>query len=340
MWSIEQANRWYAARPWLVGCNFIPSTAANQLEMWQAESFDPATIARELGWAHDLGLNTVRVFLHNLLWQHDAPGFKRRIERYLELAAAAGICTLFVLFDDCWNDDPALGPQPAPIPGVHNSRWLRSPGSRLVEDPAAWPVLEAYVKDILGAFGRDGRVLMWDLYNEPGNAGGVKTLPLLRATFDWARAANPSQPLTAGIWSDGQMNDLQLGASDVITFHNYLDVANLRDQIAALRAYGRPLICTEYMARTFAGSRFETHLPVFTQERVGCYNWGLVTGKTQTCYPWGSPPGAPEPETWFHDILRPDGTPFDVRETDLIKSLALPAARTAADKQKIGGPPR
>ncbi len=37
-WSVEKANEWYAKQPWLVGCNFIPSTAVNQLEMWQEET--------------------------------------------------------------------------------------------------------------------------------------------------------------------------------------------------------------------------------------------------------------------------------------------------------------
>lgn len=321
-WSAERANEWYANQPWLVGCNFIPSTAINQLEMWQEPTFDLATIERELGWAADLGFNTVRVYLHDLVWNARPFSFKARIERYLQIASGHGIRTLFVLFDDCWNDDPKVGPQPDPIPGVHNSGWVRSPGSGPVTDTTAWPRLKRYVQGVIDAFGEDERVLMWDLYNEPGNNGvGTKSLPLLAEAFEWARAVAPSQPLTVGVWFDNEeLNSYQLAASDVITFHNYRSADNLAAQIDRLKALGQPVVCTEYMAR-MNGSRFATSLPIFKRERVGCYNWGLVSGKTQTIYPWGSEPGGSEPELWFHDIFRRGGTPFDVGEIRTIKGL-------------------
>jgi hypothetical protein len=289
--------------------------------MWQAATFDPETIRRELGWAAELGFNTVRVYLHDLLWEADAD-YLSRVDRYLSIAEAYGIRTLFVLFDDCWRDDPHLGPQPAPIPGVHNSGWVRSPGSSAVLDPTRWERLARYVQGIIGAFAEDNRVLMWDLYNEPGNNEmGATSLPLLKQTFAWARAAHPTQPLTAGVWFDNvELNAFQLRASDVITFHNYEEVDHLTRQIQALKTHGRPVICTEYMARP-RGSRFATHLPVFKRENVGCYNWGLVKGKTQTIYPWRSEAGAPEPALWFHDILREDGTPFSANEVKLIQSI-------------------
>jgi len=321
-WLTEQAQAWYEQQPWRVGCNFIPSTAINQIDMWQSQTFDPDTIERELGWAADLGFNTVRVFLHNLVWQADAAGFKRRINHYLEIADRHTLSTMFVLFDDCWNDNPHLGPQPPPIPGVHNSGWMRSPGSATVANPSSWTPLEAYVTDVIGTFGQDGRILMWDMYNEPGNEGGGATsIPLLKKAFEWARAAEPAQPLTAGTYSDNpELNTVQLEVADIVTFHNYRDAASLTMQIQELKALGRPVVCTEYMART-RESRFETHLPVFKRERVGCYNWGLIKGKTQTIYPWGSKPGSPEPDVWFHDILRENGTPFSVEEVKFIQSI-------------------
>jgi hypothetical protein len=323
-WSKEKANAWYAKLPWLFGCNFIPSTAINQLEMWQADTFDPKTIDRELGWARGLGMNTARVFLHDLAWEADADGFKKRINAYLEIADRHGIRTLFVLFDDCWNQNPKVGKQPAPVPGVHNSGWVQSPGSALVVNPKEWPRLERYVKDIVSTFGKDKRVLMWDLYNEPGNNKlEAKSLPLVKAVFRWARAANPSQPLTVGVWFGNKvLNDYQLGTSDVITFHNYNKVDDLRNEIRRLKKLGRPVICTEFMARTRA-SKFVTHLPVFKEEHVGCYCWGLVSGKTQTIHAWGSKKGAPEPKVWFHDIFRADGTPFDPQEVAAIKKLTM-----------------
>jgi len=168
-WETERADAWYRRQPWLVGCNFIPSSAINQLEMWQADTFDMAIIERELGWAAELGMNTARVYLHNLAWEADANGFKTRIDRFLACSSRFGIRPILVIFDDCWNDNPKIGKQPEPVPGVHNSGWLQSPGRSAVNDPAAWPQLERYVRDVMGAFSQDDRVLMWDLYNEPGN---------------------------------------------------------------------------------------------------------------------------------------------------------------------------
>lgn len=324
-WSVEKANEWYRRQPWLVGCNFIPSTAINQIEMWQAATFDLETIDRELGWAAAIGFNSVRVFLHDLVWQTDSEGFKRRIEQYLAAAERHGIQTMFVFFDDCWNTEPRVGEQPEPAPGVHNSGWVQSPGVKTVINPLAWSDLESYVKDILISFAIDSRIVIWDLYNEPGggNSGlAEKSLGLLQAVFHWARMIDPPQPLTTGIWFDNQsITDFQLEASDIVTFHHYADVSSLREHIQRFAVLGRPVICTEYMARS-RGSRFATHLPVFKREHVGCYNWGLVSGKTQTIYPWNSPQGAPEPIEWFHDVLRRNGQPFDPEEINLIKQLS------------------
>jgi hypothetical protein len=266
-WTIEKANAWYGNQPWQVGCNFIPSTAINQLEMWQEESFDPGTIDRELGWAAALGFNAVRVYLHDLAWQADPVGFKQRIEHYLEIASQRQIRTLFVFFDDCWWDNPKTGKQPRPRSGVHNSGWLQSPGSKVIADPQSWGRLEDYVQDIVNAYARDERVLMWDLYNEVGNnflpvmslpqptkalklvrrfignrLRPIPSLPLLSKTFEWARAAAPNQPLTSSIWfSDQRLNRYLLETVDVITFHNYKGADNLRRQIQDLKSHRRPL---------------------------------------------------------------------------------------------------
>jgi len=321
-WPLEKANVWYQEQPWLVGCNFIPSTAINQLEMWQWQTFDVDTIDVELSWAANLGFNSARVYLHDLIYEAGAAGLKTRMRSFLNIATSYGIRPIFVLFDDCWNQNPKLGMQPDPIPGVHNSGWVQSPGASKVTVPSTWNVLQDYVEDLLSSFGQDERILMWDLYNEPGNNNlGMQSLPLLQAVFRWAQAVRPLQPLTVGLWADlPELNQFQLSASDVITFHNYEDAASLEKQIVYLKTSGRPVICTEYMARTRC-SQFETHLPVFKRLGVGCYNWGLVSGKTNTIFPWGSPKRAPEPEVWFHDIFRRDGTPFDPREVEFIRAI-------------------
>lgn len=351
-WTRRRAEEWYGGLPWPVGCNYIPATAVNQLEMWQGDSFDEETMDRELSWAEGLGLNLLRVFLHDLAWMDDAAGFKARVGKFLAIAAGHGMRVMPVLFDDCWNDGPSPGPQPAPIPGVHNSRWVQSPGSKAVRDPRTWTRLEAYVRDMVGAFAADDRILLWDLYNEPGNgflpalslpqpakalrlARGAlgqlllpsPTLPLLRRTFEWARAARPRQPLTAGLWfAHPFLTRFLLAESDVISFHNYGNARSLESEIRRLKSLGRPVLCTEYMART-KGSLFATHLPIFRREKVGCMNWGLVSGRTQTIWPWDARGEGEEPEVWYHDILRRDGSPYDPVEAEIIRKHTAATGR-------------
>ncbi len=321
-WSLEEAAAWQAKQPWVVGCNFIPSTAINQLEMWQEETFDPATIDRELGWAASLGMNAVRVYLHDLLYEADPEGFLDRVDQFLNLATKHGIRALVTFFDDCWDPEPRLGPQPEPRVGVHNGGWVSSPAKEHRNWPADLSRLENYVKATLRRFAQDERVYMWDLYNEPGNKGyDVESLDLLRHAFDWAWTVRPSQPLTAAIWFEHEiLNDFQATSSDIVSFHDYNPEAKFRSLIESLRSYNRPLVCTEWMART-AESRVESHLPIFHAENIACFNWGLVIGKTNTHYSWTSEAGAPEPDLWFHDLFRPDGRPFNAEEAALFRQL-------------------
>ncbi|HET9505553.1 MAG TPA: 1,4-beta-xylanase [Hymenobacter sp.] len=323
-WTAAQANAWYQSQPWRSGANFIPSTAINQLEMWQAATFDPQTIDRELGWAAGIGFNTMRVFLHSLAWRQDPAGFKQRVGQYLALADKHRIQTIFVFFDDCWNKDPQAGLQPAPKTGVHNSGWLQDPGDPASRDSAAFGQLRPYVADMLASFGHDKRILLWDLYNEPGNSGkGVASLPLLRNVFAWAQAANPDQPLSVGLWNwdMGVLNTYQALHSDVITYHSYDDALAHQRVIDLLRTHGRPLLCTEYMARP-RNSRFVTTMPMLQRNHVAAINWGLVEGKTNTKYQWDTPlPDGSEPGEWFHEVFRQGGTPYRQDETDLIKRL-------------------
>jgi hypothetical protein len=321
-WTKEQANDWQTKQPWVVGCNFLPSTAINQLEMWQEESFDVRTIDRELGWAQSIGMNSVRVYLHDLAYETDSKGFKQRMDKFLQIADRHKIRPLFVFFDDCWNPHPQLGKQPIPKKGVHNSGWVRSPGDAQRNWPKDMERLETYVKDILNTFKRDRRVYLWDLYNEPGNSGyDLKSMELLKKCFEWAWDVRPSQPVSAGLWyGNNEFNQFQIANSDVITFHNYNDAKNLQSEISRLVKLGRPVVCTEWMARQNS-SWIKTNLPVFHESKIACFNWGLVSGKSNTIFPWGSKEGSEEPTPWFHDIFRQDGTPFDATETDLFKKL-------------------
>jgi hypothetical protein len=324
IWSKEKANAWYATKGWLRGSDFIPSTAINQLEMWQQPTFDPTTIDKELGYAQSIGLNCMRVFLHHLAWQQDPAGFKQRVAQYLDIADKHHIVTLFVFFDDCWNESYHSGAQPAPRTGIHNSGWLRDPGKLYYDEPLLVDTLKQYVTDVLTTFRHDKRILLWDLYNEPGNSDyGNKSLVLLEKAFTWGHEVDPDQPLSAGVWSDQltTLNAFQFSHSDVITYHNYSPPAEHQKAIDTLRQYGRPLICTEYMAR-LRWSLFFNVMPMLKQNNVAAINWGLVTGKTNTKYAWDTPmPNGAEPPVWFHDIFRPDGSAFDPTETAFIRSL-------------------
>lgn len=323
-WTKEQANAWYANVKWTAGANYISSNAINQLEMWQAESFDSTLIDRELGYAEGIGMGVMRVYLHHLAWQADKEGFKRRMNTYLTIADRHHIKTIFVFFDDCWVDTYKIGKQPAPKPGTHNSGWVQDPGKLIFMDLTADKMLEGYVKDVLTRFKKDTRILLWDVYNEPGNSGyGNQSMPLLQKVFAWGRAINPSQPLSAGVWNLRlkELNQYQLENSDVITYHNYANEVEHKQWLDSfLVKTGKPLICTEYMARS-RGSRFENIMPLLKQYKVIAVNWGLVAGKSNTIYAWDTLiADGSEPALWFHDIFRKDGTPFKQEEVALIKS--------------------
>ncbi|MFX1707210.1 1,4-beta-xylanase [Chitinophaga sp. CC14] len=324
-WSKAKAAAWYKKQGWLAGANFIPSTAVNQLEMWQGESFDPTTINRELGYAESIGFNVMRVYLHHVAWVQDPEGFKGRIKAYLKIAHGHHIKTMFVFFDDCWKDQYHAGPQPAPTPSVHNSGWLKDPGGLIDTNPALMDTLENYVKDVLQTFRKDKRVIAWDLYNEPGHFGhGDKSWPLLKNVVAWSRSIPLRQPVTIGIWNKDfkAFNAFQLENSDVISYHNYRDSSSMRAAIDTLKGYGRPLFCTEYMKRVNQ-STFMSVTPMLKKENVAAINWGLVAGKTQTNYPQGNKGGEPEPQIWYHDIFKKDGTPFSQQEIQIIRHLTL-----------------
>jgi hypothetical protein len=284
----------------------------------------------------------VRVFLHNLLWEQDSKVFLKEMDQFLGLADKHHIKVVFVIFDSCWDPNPHLGKQHDPKPGVHNSGWVQSPGKQYMEHPELLNQLKPYVEGVIGRFRKDGRIAFWDVFNEPDNVSTSSypaeeptnkessALLLLKDVFVWAREQNPQQPLTSGVWKgnwddSAKLSDfekVQLGDSDVITFHNYGSLADVSRCVHSLRQYQRPIFCTEYMARP-NGSTFDPNLGYFKKENVGAYNWGFVSGKTQTIYPWDSwsKTYTNEPPLWFHDILRPDGTPYKASEVKYIRSI-------------------
>ena len=348
-WTPEQALDWAQGLPRLSGCNYVPASAINQIEMWSEATWDPERIRAELRAARKhLGYNALRVYLHDLVWEAEGAAFLDRIDAFLGIADNEGFTTLFVIFDDCWHE-PRSNPQPAPRPGIHNSGWARSPGRDKVMDRSAWPALERYVRAVVRRFGRDRRVLGWDIYNEVGNvamsadreeAPDYETiltetvgdaqleaaLTLCEAAFGWVRAEGPEQPLTAAVYEESHrlgVDSRIIPLSDVVSFHHYESEASLHARIHALRAHGRPLMCTEYLNRK-TGATFATHLTTFAAQGIPAFAWGLVDGKTQTKFSWTDRPkdGAiAEPDPWFHDTLRADLTPYDVREAAVAKEL-------------------
>ncbi len=355
-WSEAKANAWYAQQPWLVGSNFIPSDAINELEMFQAATFNPPLNDKELGMAEGIGMNTMRVFLQDQLWEQDPDGFKKRLDTFLSIAAKHHIKPLLVLFDSCWETSPHLGPQHPPIPGVHNSGWVQSPGKERLLSRADEPKLETYVKGVVSAFANDDRILGWDVWNEPDNKGGdiaadepakVKRVDeLLPKAFVWARSAHPIQPLTSGVWQGNWSNPakesattkIQLAESDVISFHDYGWPEVFEAHIKELQPNHRPILCTEYMARG-AGSTFDGSLPIAKKYNVAAINWGFVAGKTQTYFPWDSwerPYVLIQPTVWFHEVFKQDDTPYRQHEVDLIRQLTRRGTPSPAGASHTG----
>ena len=246
--------------------------------MFQPGTYDPRRIDTELGWARLHGLNTVRVFLHDQLWAQDSRGFQTRLAQFVNIASRHRIKPLFVLFDSCWDPHPQVGRQHAPTPGVHNSGWVQGPGADRIDDKSYTRTLQDYVTGVMTQFRNDDRVLGWDVWNEPDNPAPQyasvergdkleRVADLLPQVFTWARAADARQPLTSGVW-DGEWADassrttiqnIQLANSDVISFHSYAGPSTFESRIGELTPHGRPILCTEYMARP-QGSTVETHL--------------------------------------------------------------------------------
>ncbi|KAJ3166995.1 hypothetical protein HK101_011853 [Irineochytrium annulatum] len=358
-WTPERAAEWYEAQPWLVGSNYVPTYASNQLEMFQPDTFNLSRIDEETSWAQEMGFTTNRVFLHNLLYEEDSEGFLGRLDKVVGVMAARGIRPLLVFFDSCWDPYPQPGPQREPAPGVHNSRWLQSPGAEVLvtidkEERASAASgadvisstlkdkLKTYVQAVASRFGDDGRVLDVNghchrqVWNEPDNGVGDRLAiieRILPEAFEWIREVNVTQPLTSGLWYGIEREEwgytklmqIQAAYSDVISFHSYGRPRDWESWAEILQGrFGRPVICTEWLARS-VGSTVRGVLPVGKHLNVGMINWGFGFGRSQTIYPWDSwqHPYKEEPNPWFHDLMRPDGSPYSEDEHKFYKTLLL-----------------
>ncbi len=382
-WSVEKINAWYDRQPWLVGCNYYPATAINQIEMWQASTFDLPTIRKELALAESVGMNTLRVYLHDLVWADDEQGLYQRMDRFLDACKEHDIRPWFVFFDDCHFPRPRLGKQPLPVMAYHNSGWVNSPGRALAvrygngkATPEEAARLKGYVQNTMRRFKDDPRVLMWELYNEPGRGnsdgepmegtnpkGGIgdHSKRLVHDSWVWAREVAPSQPVMSN--SSGSVGKRNIAInranSDLHSIHSYGGGApRLRKEILEYQKDGRPVMVTEWLARD-KGSTVETCLPVMKELDAGAVNWGFVSGKSATIWNWDSRRNArgkprnvtqerkagkvvrpgdplPEPEVWFHDLFRPDHTPYDEGEIEIFRQLTGRKQTQAAPRETPG----
>ncbi|BCL73945.1 hypothetical protein TUMSATVNIG1_59300 (plasmid) [Vibrio nigripulchritudo] len=211
-------------------------------------------------------------------------------------------------------------------------------------DTSMWQSIESYFIDVVGKFGSDERVLMWDLYNEPTNRmlftpyGEFEfsfeleqySHSLVEHCFHWVRSINPVQPVTVGAWhvpseNPGQTaflhptDQMCLNLSDVVTFHAYVGRKDMMSIVERLARHNRPMLCTEWLAR-HCDSTYESILPLMQKHSIGVAQWGLVRGKTQTSLPWPSiQRETNHQDIWFHDFLDENGMPHRLQEAELIR---------------------
>lgn len=325
-WTADRAQAYMQRFPCLKGCNYVPAYCYNYIQMWY--DFRTEEIRRELGFARDCGINSLRIFLPLFAWQQDGQWalVKERFAAFLDMAEAFGM-TIMPTFQPNYGFVEKGQPPKAPTvhfrPGCHVNHWqYPNTGTvTLLGNSELLGAIKDWFTDIIDMYGDDERIVAWDLWNETPEAerGALEWL------FFFARDIGAAQPLTAS-W---EAFDL----SDVITFHNYTkpggeprypvgeSLAFLPELERAL-AQERPVLCTEWLART-EGNTFETVLPYYRKHHIHFYFWGLCAGSAQYHFPWGWPEGSPEPKRWFHCILYPDGTPYRDEEIESLRAFTF-----------------
>lgn len=350
-WSKTKAWSWYNSRPWIRGCNFMSSDCANRLDQWQEYEFEKKlhTAEKELALEAETGYNSIRIIPEFIVWLKEHDGFMKRFEKYIDTAHKNGISCMVVLGNDCVPPkEEALkrmkfGAQEVDW-GYHGGRKVSQHGSfseigySLLDDAAYAEKYYEFVGETVSAYKNDERIIIWDVFNEPGNSNRQSlSLPHIKKSFEIIRKINPIQPLTAGLWTfpgdTGRLPEIErfcLENSDVISYHNYGSYSENTETINHLKKFGRPLLNTEWLNRC-GGNTVEEMFPLFFLEKIGCYNWGFVAGKYQTYEPWNnvwdgykSNPekyGTFDFTKWFHDLYRPSLNPYNPKEIELIKKF-------------------
>lgn len=296
---------------WVKGAVFITSDRVNSYQMW--EEYHPDTIDRELFYARFYGLNTVQVYLNFLCWQKLGPTYLDRLEDFLQRADRHQLKVTFILFDDVGNvEPPHLAPYPPPVPGIHNSQMMGSPGRAIVDQQytAHRDQLKAYVQAVVNAHKTDPRILFWQTYNEPSHA---TTLPLLKDSYQWIKETGCQIPVSA----TGGGAFYGSYYSDFPTYHSYLAPDAPAAQGMVLGDGGPEHLCTETLDRP--GVDMPKLVNYFAARTNGWIVWELMIGRDNCRFPWGSKKGAPEPAVPFHGLIYPDGHPWAVDDIKLLR---------------------
>ena len=349
-WSKEKAWEFWNSNPWMVGCNYVPALTPG-LSIWQSDTIEEIlpSVEKELELMKEIGFNTVRMWLDFNLWHHERDEYLDRVDRVLGILSSYGIRLMPVIFNDCVSFGK---PKDITIhKPVGKQKWDKgyhgghkdSPHVVPTEQPYGWirwdeedqrPICEQYIRDLVKRFKDDERIIMWDLWNEPGNSKrGDMSIPYLKRVFEIAREENASQPLTVGVWcyppnygvdESVELTPIQrlaLDLSDIITFHNYSSIDEVKACVKALEKEGRPMANTEWLHRILGNTILE-QLPLYYEKKIGSVHWGLVAGHGQFYLPWEWLKAA-RPELdytlWQHDIFNEDFTPYDEKEIELFK---------------------
>jgi hypothetical protein len=288
------------------GANYVPSYAKNDIQTWT--EYDGEVIDRELGYAEKLKLNTVRVFCNVAVYEKDSARFLTNFEDFLQRCDKHHIRAMPVLFDSCFD------PQEVNVDDYRGKTWIPSPGfPRLGEKDR--PAMRTYIRDVVGAYRDDPRIVMWDVVNEPESTsywadiekdGGRETIvEFVRWSLEQVRQAQPTQPLTIG-WAAWTNNLYALDLVDVICVHAYLPAdpfAQVLKEARVLgRAYGKPVIINEFAGRP--GFPVQDGLKSIHEANMGWCLWELMIGSTQ--FTQGRVP--------YQGHIYPDGTCFSADE--------------------------
>ncbi|MBR6007662.1 MAG: cellulase family glycosylhydrolase [Clostridia bacterium] len=346
-WTNDQAWEWQKKVGWLRGCNFIGSDCCNRIDMWQSYNNEAhmRTAERELALCRDIGFNTVRLIIEFDVWFQERARFMQILENYISLCARYGQKVMLVLANEaqlCRGEEyvpKPLGEQVYAL-GYHQGRFpltdeqkALEPYHELERKQTRSKYLEM-VGEIVGRYRADERVVCWNVYNEPGISIGMeRCLPIIRLMFDTVSELDPVQPLCSDVWYWKDYDNLNprdaLSArlSDVISWHNYQPLDKFVTGYEQLRRLNKPILLTEWLHRIVHQNVRELY-PLLYLERINCWCWGFVAGKTQTYEPWDSLWERFDRENgntdldfklWQHDLFRPSLRPYDPAETETIK---------------------